>query len=152
MQPREWAALLVLASAWFGTVDADDLSDRARIERSAFMPADLALEQFRAIREAVDTGKCSDVAEWVSFPFSFRPPESRGPTVIGESAFCRHFPAIFDSRRRHAFLNQSLADAAVAEGGFYFGRSGIWVIAECPRDWKPKCPPGLQLRIRSVNL
>ena len=145
-------AFLVLASLACGEVCAVDTSDSEKIERSAFMKSDLAVEQFRAIQAAVETGTCSKVAEWVSFPFSFQPPNSRGPTVIAQSAFCRHFPVIFDSKRSRAFLDQKLADAAVAEGGFYFVKSGIWVIAECPGDWDQPCPPGLQLRIASVDL
>jgi hypothetical protein len=152
VQSRGLVTFLVLASLGCGEVCADDTSDSEKIERSAFMEADLALEQFRAIQAAVRTGTCSEVAEWVSFPFSFRPPNSRGPTVIAQSAFCRHFPVIFDSMRSRAFLDQKLVDAAVAKGGFYFGKSGIWVIAECPRDWDQPCPPGLQLRIASVDL
>jgi hypothetical protein len=152
MHWRSSITLLVIAHVCCGGAAAGNLSNLEKIERSAYMPADRALEQYHAIRSAIESGSCTDVAEWVSFPFSFRPPKRRGYTVIAQSLFCSYFPKIFDSRRRQAFLDQKLEDAAVAEGGFYFHKSGVWVIAECPRNSERQCPPGLQLRIDSVDL
>ena len=56
------AALVILALAYGGDSRAEDLSNLQKIERSAFIPADLALEQFQAMRAALQNGSCSDVA------------------------------------------------------------------------------------------
>jgi hypothetical protein len=147
-----WA--VVISFLYGSSIQAEEIPNREGIEFSALMPADKALQQIALVREALRSGSCIKLAEFVRFPFIINQPGRESRSIWNRTAFCRYYSSVFDKDRTNAFLEQDIAETPIGYRGLSFWKSGVWLQPTCPGTApQADCHPSMyQLKLVSVTL